>query len=379
MKIVVIGAGSVGSHVAYRLQEQGAEVTLLDAAVPGMGTTSSSIAMLNDFPQRAWDEEPGKAALRPRIHKLFHELSEEVPGNYLHWSGSLLWVSEEEEDEFNGLLEVAQSRGISVESIDVKTAKELEPTVTFADRGPVYLETESGWVDGPAIVRSLNDRFAAIGGHLQQGTRVVAAKTDGERVISVTTDSGETIEADAFVNAAGSWGSHISAMVGLAIPLDLIPGTVVYSVPFEPGMAPKRIINTPGWCGRPDPSGGLGIHWRGHSQTARHGENIDDAEEMMEDIAKVIPALKGTLPVRTTIGIRPIPPGGPIIGSLPWLPNFYHTLSHGGIGWGPMWGWIAAREMLQGEDVPETAAMRPSRFYLNPSQVGRHADDAEQQ
>lgn len=379
MKVVVIGSGSVGAHVAYRLQEQGAQVTLLDASVPGMGTTASSIAMLNAFPQIAWKEEPGRAALRPKNDPLFHQLAEEVPGDYLHWSGSLLWVSEEEEEEFGALYRVARSRGVNVEEIDVATAKELEPHVNFASRGPVYLEPESGWVDGPAIVRALNDQFVKIGGTLKTATRVVSAEMSNEKVSSVTTESGEKIEADVFVNAAGSWGSHICAMVGLAIPLDLVPGTVVYSVPFEPGKAPQRIINTPGWCGRPDPSGGLAIHWRGHSQTSHHGENIDDAAEMMHDIAEVIPSLAGTKPVRQTIGIRPLPPGGPIIGTVPWLPNFYHTLSHGGIGWGPRWGWIAAEEILQGSEVKEAAGMRPTRFYLNPSQVGRHADDAEQQ
>jgi glycine/D-amino acid oxidase-like deaminating enzyme len=379
MRVVVIGAGSVGSHVAYRLQEQGADVILLDSSTPGAGTTASSIAMLNDFPQRAWDEEAGRAALRPRIHQLFHDLAEEVPGDYLHISGSLLWVSEEEEAEFARLREIARDRGVNVEEIDVATARELEPGVVFADRGPVYLETESGWVDGPAIVEALNARTTQLGGTVRQGARVVAIDRTAERVSGVTLDTGEKIEADAFVNAAGSWGSHVSALAGLAIPLELVPGTVVYTVPFGEGRAPKRIINTPGWCGRPDPSGGLAIHWRGHSQTARHGENIDDAEQMMADIAKVIPALAGTAPARSTIGIRPIPPGGPIIGALPWLPNFYLTLSLGGIGWGPMWGWCAANEILHGETVPELAAMRPARFYLNPSQVGRHADDAEQQ
>ncbi|MGI6879600.1 NAD(P)/FAD-dependent oxidoreductase [Microbacterium sp. gxy059] len=379
MKIVVIGAGSVGSHVAYRLQEQGAEVTLLDASAPGMGTTSSSIAMLNDFPQRAWPEEAGKAKLRTEIHDLFHQLAEEVPGDYLHLSGSLMWVSEAEEKEFRDLAEVATSRGVEVEAITPARARELEPGVVFAESGTVYLENNSGWVDGPGIVRALNARFVELGGTLLQGARVVAIGRTDDRIASVTLDSGERIDADAFVNAAGSWGSHIAQMAGQAIALDLIPGVIVYTQPFEAGQAPQRIINTPAWCGRPDPSGGLAIHWRGHSQTARHGENIDDPAQMMADVAAVIPALADTLPARQSVGIRPIPPGGPILGALPWAPNFYHTLSHGGIGWGPMWGWMVARELLRGERVEELSAMRPERFYLNPSQVGRHADDAEQQ
>ena len=67
-----------------------------------------------------------------------------------------------------------------------------------------------------------------------------------------------------------------------------------------------------------------------------------------------------------------------MVGAVPWLRNMYFTVSHGGIGWGPMWGWMAARELLGGEDVRELSAMRPERFYLEPIAIGRYADDAEQ-
>ena len=56
----------------------------------------------------------------------------------------------------------------------------------------------------------------------------------------------------------------------------------------------------------------------------------------------------------------------------------YHALSHGGIGWGPIWGDLVARELLGEEVVPELAGMRPERFYLQTSSLGRFADDAEQ-
>ena len=47
--IIVIGAGSVGANVAYRLAERGARVTLLDAGAPGGGTSGASFAWLNAF------------------------------------------------------------------------------------------------------------------------------------------------------------------------------------------------------------------------------------------------------------------------------------------------------------------------------------------
>lgn len=378
MKIVVIGAGSIGAHVAYRLQEQGAEVTLVDAAAPGKGTTSSSIAMLSQFPQMGWVENDGRAKLREQTHSSFDDLAKEVPGDYLHKCGSLLWVSEAEEEEFAELAKIALSRGVNMEAISVEQAQQLEPGVNFPDKGTVYWEKDSAWVDGPAVVDALIKRFQELGGTLLTNTSIASFDIMDGKILAAVTQDGTRLEADQFVNAAGSWGAHLSHKAGLALAVDLVPGTIVYTAPFAEGEAPARIINTPLWCGRPDPAGGLAIHWRGHSQTKRHGENIDLGDDLIDEVAKVIPALAGTKPVRETIGIRALPHDGPIIGAVPWLPNFYHTVSHGGIGWGPTWGWTAARELIHGEKVEEVQGMNPVRFYLNPSQVGRHADDAEQ-
>jgi glycine/D-amino acid oxidase-like deaminating enzyme len=376
MRIAVIGAGSVGAHVAYRLQQQGAEVVLIEAAEPGRGTSASSIAWLSSFPQRAWDEEPGKAALRPQSDTVFHELQREVPGDYLHWTGTLLWGSPSEREEFTRYAHIARERGVGVEIIDAAAARALDPAIRIDDDEVVFWEEGSGWVDGPAIVDALVDAFRMLGGTLRTGAPVVGFDIAGERVVGVRLGDGATIAVDAAVNAAGSWASHISAMADLAIPVDLVPGRILYTPPVAQG--PARIINTPEWCGRPDPSGGYAIHWRGHSQTAHHGGNIASGEALMREVARTLPVFEGMTPVRSSIGIRPIPHGGPVVGAVPWLPNLYFTVSHGGIGWAPLWGWMAARELLHGEDVPELSAMRPERFYLEPARIGRHADDAEQ-
>jgi glycine/D-amino acid oxidase-like deaminating enzyme len=44
---MVIGAGVVGAAVAAALTRRGAEVTVLDAGLPGTGTTATSYAWVN--------------------------------------------------------------------------------------------------------------------------------------------------------------------------------------------------------------------------------------------------------------------------------------------------------------------------------------------
>ncbi len=375
MKVVVIGAGSIGSHVAFRLLERGAEVELLDAAEPGQGTSASSIAWLSSYPQMSWEEEPGKAKLRGEVHRLFEELEQEVPGDYVHWSGTLMWGYRHEREELRRAAEIVRSKGIEVLELTAEEARRQVPGLQLLDDEVVFNETGSGWVDGPEIVRSLVTEIERRGGAVRRGAHVVGFDRTSERIVAARLRDGSRVEADAFVNAAGSWASHIAAMADLAIPLDLIPGRIVYTAPIG---SVRQVINGPEWCARPDPSGGLAVHWRGGPQDASHGANARSAQELIDEIATAIPALAGTAPVRSSIGIRPVPPGGPIVGAVPWLRNLYFTVSHGGIGWGPMWGWMAARELLGADDVPELAAMRPERFYLEAIAIGRYADDAEQ-
>ncbi|GAA1592585.1 FAD-binding oxidoreductase [Kribbella hippodromi] len=375
MKVIVIGAGSIGAHTAYRLAEQGAEVELLEASAVASGTTGSSIAWLSQFPQMAWDEEPGKRALRPQVHDLFMEVEQEVPGDYVTWSGTLSWGLPHERKELTELAGTARSRGVRVDVIDAAAARDLDPSIRFDDDEVVFWEPGSGWVDGPGIVRALIEALTARGGRLRTAARVTKILVQGGRVTGVRLADGEVIGADAVVNASGSWGSHVAAMADLAIPMNLVPGRVIYTEPYAGG--PTRVLTGPTWGGRPDPDGGLAIHWRGETSIKDHGANIRSAEEVLAAVAEVVPALAGCKVRRSSVGIRPIPPDGPIVGALPWLPNFYFTLSHGGIGWGPMWGWAAARELLHGQVVPELAAMRPERFYLAPTTMGRYADDAD--
>ena len=46
-RVLVVGAGVVGSAIAMRLAGKGAQVTAVDAARPGHGTSGSSFAWLN--------------------------------------------------------------------------------------------------------------------------------------------------------------------------------------------------------------------------------------------------------------------------------------------------------------------------------------------
>ena len=55
MHVIVIGAGVLGSGLAWRLAQRGADVTLIERGAPAHGTTRSSFAWFNANSKRPFD------------------------------------------------------------------------------------------------------------------------------------------------------------------------------------------------------------------------------------------------------------------------------------------------------------------------------------
>lgn len=380
MRVAVIGAGSIGAHVAHRLAVEGADVVLIESGRPCHGTSRTSFAWLSSFPQRSWPEEAGRAALRARVDRKFDLVEEELEEKFVSWTGCLTIAKGEDVPRLRQSAQVCRDKGVDVSEVTREELAHLEPQVRLPEGEAAFFETDSGWVDVERLVGAVIDNLTARGHRVFTETAVVGFRQSGNRISAVQTTGGEEIEVDAVVNAAGSWATHVAALAGLTIPVDLVPGRIAYTPPLDPEYMLRRVVNTPVWGARPHAGGGLAINARGALPKGGkgHGPNLRHADDLVATLGDYLPGLPEDLTFKSRVGIRPIPEGGPIIGALPWLPNMYHTISHGGIGWAPTWGWVAAEELLHSRPVPEVESMRPMRFHRQLEELGKYADDAEQ-
>ena len=232
MRVAVIGAGSIGAHVAHRLSCEGAQVVLIEASDPCKGTSRTSFAWLSSFPQRSWPEEPGRAALRAAVDKGFAQVEEELGEQYVNWVGCLTVARGDDIPRLRQAAEVCRERGVDVTEVDENAFTELEPNARLHEGDAAFWEPQSGWVDIEALVRGVIDRLEATGSRVLTNTQVVGFDQDDGGITAVKVSSGERIEVDAVVNAAGSWGTHIAAMAGLTVPVDLVPGRIAYTPPL---------------------------------------------------------------------------------------------------------------------------------------------------
>ncbi|QFY11471.1 FAD-dependent oxidoreductase [Nonomuraea phyllanthi] len=358
-RVAVIGAGSIGANIAYRLAARGAEVTVVDAGKPGNGTSAASISWLSTFPQIA-GSVPAMVAHRRRTNDGFRRLAGEIGDGWIHWTGTLTWAdlprtAARLRQDFAAMT----AMGEPLRELDADAVRAAEPALDPPPDTPVYLEEDGGWVDAPAMVAALLRGAGRHGATVLQDAPVLAVKADGDRHV-VRTPEGE-VTADVVVNAAGSWASHVGALAGAPVPLDLRPGLVVWSRPLATPIG--RVINSTTLNIRPDPDGGVAVHWRGEDTYTAHGYNAETPAQVIEAAAEVIPELRGTAPARSAVGVRPVPPGGPVVGWHPSRPGLYVAVSHGGIGWGPTWGDLAAAAILDGDTSPAAEAFTPRRFF----------------
>jgi len=359
-EIVVVGAGCVGSSVAYRLAQRGARVTVLDAAAPGAGTSGASFAWTNSFGKTPRDYHDLNVAGMEEHAALVKELP---GGGWLHRDGALAW-----EDSPAGCARLDQAVdrlakwGYAIERITPAQAREIEPDLHIApDVARVVWTPGEGYLEAVPYIAALLAAARGHGARVRPGRRVTEVLRAADRVVGVRTEDGERFEAQVVVDCAGVAAGEIARLAGLAVPLDRVPGRLIYTSPVATTL--RRPVHAPGVHFRPDGGGRVVLAEGVHDQVWRETAEAWPPERSLAAVAAHLPALAAVRVEATRVGLRPMPRDErPMVGGIPGLEGFYVVVSHSGVTLGPLWGRIAAAELLDGVPDPRLAPYRPARF-----------------
>src|SRR5262249_44862001 len=241
--IVVIGAGSVGANVAYRLAGRGARGTPLEAGAPGGGASGAGFAWANSFGQTPRDYQDRTTASMAEHRELVNELG---GGAWLKQEGALAWQEAPfERARLKENVERLASWGYPVELISAQDARALEPDLHIASHVDEVVFTPSeGYVEVVPLIGALLAHAARRGARVRAGQRVTGVIRAGARVRGVTTASGERIEADVVVDCAGPATDEVARLAGVEIPFDRVPGRLIYTTPVAGTL--RRVIHAPG-------------------------------------------------------------------------------------------------------------------------------------
>jgi glycine oxidase len=223
MRVVVIGGGVMGCASALALADRGADVVVLERAVPGAEASSAAAGILG-----AQVEARENAELLPlfvRARAEYKQWAEELRSRtsidvgYRANGGLRVATSDVEAEALAREAAWQRSQGLRAPFLDGRAAREIEPELGDRVVAAAHYPDESQ-VDPPALLRALVAATARrISGPGRVATRsgatVQRLLIEGDRCVGARLDDGEE-RGDAVVLAAGSWSSLLPG-----VPSDL--------------------------------------------------------------------------------------------------------------------------------------------------------------
>ncbi len=328
--MAIVGGGIIGLACAFRAQQRGLSVCVLERAGAGCGATHAAAGVLAPDP-----ETPGFTALARRSSELWPAFAEELGDVGYTRCGSLVLAFDDTPIELEG------------EVLDGDACRALEPGIASDCVGGLLL-ADDAQVDPRRVVAALAH---AVGGALRTSADVVDLSPE-----SVGLADGTRIEADRVVLAAGAWSSRRLAK---RLAVHPVKGQTLR---LRGPLPATRIIRSEHVYVVPRASGetviGATVEDAGFDETP-----TDEATELLlRQAIRAVPAVAELEVVEAVASLRPgTPDDGPLIGEWEGL-----VVASGHFRNGILLAPITAdavAALLTGEaQPPETLAFDPSRF-----------------
>jgi glycine/D-amino acid oxidase-like deaminating enzyme len=348
--IVIAGAGIIGASIAYHLAKRGAKVTVLEALQPGAGATGKSFGWIN----ATFSKTPHSYFELNRLgiagwRRLQQELNGELP---VQWGGSVAWFPlGDQADCFRQSVQQHQQWGYRATFIDVREVHRLLPAVVPGEIGVAAWSEEEGTVDPLQAANVLLKKARQFGAEILWPCEVTGLVCADGLVRRVETTRGE-IEASALVLACGVDSPRLAEMAGVRVDLKNSPGVLLHTAPQPRVIDP--VVLAPGTHFKQELDGRIvaGGQVVAGVGTAVTEARVDDAEQILGQVQRFLPALKDAAIERVTLGYRVLPQDEfPKIGFTGRCSNLYVAAMHSGVTLAPLIGELAASEILDGKRI----------------------------
>ncbi|KAK5626483.1 hypothetical protein RRF57_002198 [Xylaria bambusicola] len=240
-RVVIVGAGIVGTNVADELVSRGwSDITIVEQGPLDMPGGSTSHA-----PGLVFQTNPSKTMTlfaRYTVEKLL-SLKSGGQSCFNQVGGLEVATTPERLEELKRKQGYAHSYGIDARVISAEECLSLYPALTTNGLilGGLHIPSD-GLALAARAVQVLIKRTRDAGVRYLELTPVTGIEKANGRVTGVVTPSG-TIPADIVISCAGFWGVEVGAMVGVPIPLLPMAHQYVKTTPITPENPPSEQTN----------------------------------------------------------------------------------------------------------------------------------------
>jgi len=352
MKVIVAGAGVLGTAVARALAVAGEEVLLLDRWRPGSGTSSTTFAWTN-----------ANRKLDPAYHRLnvagmaeHADLARRLPGPPSYFpSGALHWADSASAPWLTDNVDRLRALGYPVRWIERDEATRIAGALRIPSDAVSFAHFPSeGYVLPDRLLGNLLADAERHGAAFTIGE--VVAVDDGPGEVSVTLAGGEVRTADRVVLATGRWSERLAAGAGIDLPMltDVergAPAIGLLGYVRTPGIDLRCVVHSPGLNLRPAAGGHTVVQALDLNATVDPADPPSPdgpiAREIARRLTAVLPEPAAAPEIDLRVGFRSLPADGHTIAGY-GSSRVYCRVSHSGVTLGPLLGRLVATELVTG-------------------------------
>jgi glycine oxidase len=365
--VIVVGAGAIGTSIAYQLAKAGVKVMVFERGRVGSQATGASAGMIQLNPDRT--SPPALSALQLESARLFpalaSELRERTGMDVGYRAAPLLHVALDEGDEVTLRAHRGWQvdHGVAVAWLDRAAALDLEPVLNPAVRAALYYPNDHQVM--PLVLAQALARAAVdLGAVLREGAGIDRLLTDGDRVLGVAI-GGETVQAGEVVIASGAWASSWSEALRTPIPVRPVRGQMVALRTTGTGLR-NVVSSTQGYMvTKPDGSTYVGTTVEDAGYDAR--PTVAGIAGLLALVPRLAPRLADATFSSAWAGLRPGTSDGlPLLGRVPGWHGVTLAAGHfrDGILLAPITGELLTDLLARRRPRLSLEAFDPGRFLV---------------
>lgn len=370
--VVVIGAGVIGSSVAFHLSRLGAgRVLVVDRRTIAGGTTSQSSGILRTH--YSVKENVEIARLSWKAFDAFpHYVEDDEASSGLVKCGYLIAAPEGSyRQALADSIAAQRAFGIPIETLTVAEATPLLPIADLRDSALIAYEPEAGFADPYLVTHAFARAAKRNGVQFREGVEVRRLLIQAGKVAGIETDQG-AVSCGTVISVQNIWSKELEGWTGLRIPLSAerhivmaLEGSDAYTfrMPVFKDLASPGMLYCRSYGGAQMlvSEGTVGEALAGPDDE-QGSVSIDYVAEIGMQVATRFPAFETAGLASSWTGVYDVTPDwNPVLGSAPGISGLILGFGFSGHGFklSPVVGQVLAQEAL---GLPTEVSLAPYAF-----------------
>jgi glycerol-3-phosphate dehydrogenase len=306
-QVLIIGGGATGTGLARDLALRGVQSILVEQGDINAGTSGANHGLLHSGARYVSSDQGSAIECREE-----GALLKQMAPQCIEDAGGLFVAVEGDDEKYVAdFPHLCSQCDIPVKELDVKAARELEPTLS--NKLIAAYEVQDASIDPFKLSLENIAQAQELGCTLLRFTKVVGFEKSGKKIRAthlqdIITGEETIIEAEQVISAAGAWAGEIAALAGLEIDIICSKGSLLVTH----NRITDRVVNRLRASANADilvPGGTVSIL----GTTSIRIDNLDqvyptveEVDAMVGEAVKMIPALETARYIRAYAGVRPL-------------------------------------------------------------------------